>query len=139
MAQSVSEIMTPDPVAVSPDTSIADVARLMRDRDTGAILVTEADRVRGIVTDRDIAVRGVAEGVDPTSTRVADVATMDVMTISPGSHVEDSIRMMRERAIRRVPVVEDGRPVGILSIGDLAIERDSESALADISAAPPSN
>jgi CBS domain-containing protein len=139
MAQTVRDIMTSDPLAVSPDTTVDQVARLMRDNDTGAILVTEGDRVRGIVTDRDIAVRCVAEAMDPTSTAVSRIATMDVVTISPDSNVEDAIRMMREQAIRRIPVVENGRAVGILSIGDLAIERDSQSALADISAARQNN
>jgi CBS domain-containing protein len=137
MAQTVRDLMTSDPASVAPDATISEAARLMRDRDTGAILVCEGSRVRGIVTDRDIAVRAVAEGSDPGSTPVSQIASTDVAAVSPDSDVDDAIRMMREQAIRRLPVVQDGRPVGILSIGDLAIERDPQSALADISAARP--
>ena len=76
---------------------------------------------------------------DPSSTKVGDVATRDVKTLTPDSSVDDAIRIVREQNVRRIPVVEDGRPAGIVSIGDLAIERDTDSALADISSEPPNN
>ena len=93
----------------------------------------------GIVTDRDIVVRGVAEGRDTESTSVGDVCTTGVETIEPDLSVDDALRMMREHDIRRLPVTRDGRPVGIISIGDLAVEREPDSTLADISAAAPDN
>jgi CBS domain-containing protein/hemerythrin-like domain-containing protein len=136
-AQSVKDVMTPDPVTISSSSSIAEAARLMREADTGAmIVVDENNEVEGILTDRDIAIRAVAEDRDPSQTRVGDIASTDIEALSPRSSIRDAVKLMRERAIRRLPVVENGRPVGIVSIGDLAEERDSRSALADISRAP---
>lgn len=109
----------------------------MRDSDTSAIIVTEGGEVRGLITDHDIVVRVIAEGTDPSRVQAADVCSADVVTLSPGDSVERAIELMRGYAVRRLPVVEGGRPVGILSLGDLAIEHDEESALADISAAGP--
>jgi CBS domain-containing protein len=139
MAQSIREVMTTNPVTLAPDAPIAEAARAMRDNDTGAILVSEGDHVRGLVTDRDIAVRAVADGRDPDRTSVGEIATTDLRTVDADSSVEDAIAVVRGSDVRRVPVVEDGKPVGIVSIGDLAIERDEESALADISSAPRNN
>lgn len=139
MAKTVNEVMTHDPRTVAPDSSVADVARAMRDGDVGAVLVADSGRVRGIVTDRDIVVRAIADGRDPGSTQVGDLCTEDPVTVTPDQNVQDVVAIMRDRDIRRVPVVQDGRPVGIVSIGDLAVERDPQSALADISAAPPNN
>ena len=129
--------MTPDPVTISGGSSIAEAARLMREADTGAmIVVDEDDEVEGILTDRDIAVRAVAEDRDPQETRVGEIASTDLEILSPNSSVKDAVKLMRERSVRRLPVVDGGRPVGIVSIGDLAEERDPRSALADISSAP---
>jgi CBS domain-containing protein len=139
MAQSITEVMTRDPVTVKPDASIAEAAKLMRDRDVGALVVTKNGTVDGIVTDRDITVRAVADGKDPQSATVADVETTSTATLSPDQSVDEAIALIREQNVRRVPVVEDGRVVGIVSIGDLAIERDADSALADISSEPPNN
>jgi len=140
MAQTISDVMTPDPIAVSADTPIAEVARQMRDNDVGAILVTDGGSVSGIVTDRDITVRAVADGRDASSTQVSDVATMDVTTLSASGTVDDAVRTMQGSDVRRLPVVDDGgRPVGIVSLGDISIEKDAGSALADISSAPPNN
>jgi CBS domain-containing protein len=92
--------------------------------------------VSGIVTDRDIVVRSLAEGRDPTTCRVSDVCSPDIVTLTPDDTIKRAVDLMKQKAIRRIPVVEDGRPVGIVSIGDLAIEANGEKALADISAAP---
>jgi CBS domain-containing protein len=108
----------------------------MSQDDIGAVLVTEQGRVSGILTDRDIVVRGVAEGRDPAATRVSEVCTSDPVTLTVDQNVEDAIRLVREQDVRRIPVVQDGRPAGIVSIGDLAIERDPDSALADLSSEP---
>jgi CBS domain-containing protein len=139
MARTVEEIMTRDPRTVNADDTIVDAARVMRDNDIGDVVVMENGQVGGIVTDRDIVVRGIAEGRDPDSTSVSEVCTTGVQTIDPSASVDDAVRMMREHDIRRLPVTKNGRPVGILSLGDLAVERDPESALADISAASPDN
>jgi CBS domain-containing protein len=139
MAQSIREVMTQNPELVSGDSTVADAAKLMRDKDFGGVLCGDGENVSGFLTDRDIAVRVVAEGKDPTSTTVSEVATTDLHTLSPDDSVEDAIELVRQHDIRRVPVVEGAKPVGIVSIGDLAIERDEDSALADISAASENN
>ena len=139
MAQSIREVMTASPDTVSGDTTVADAAKLMRDKDFGGVLCAEGEEIKGFLTDRDIAVRVVAEGKDPTSTTVSDVATTDLHTLSPDDSVEDAIELVRQHDIRRVPVVEGARAVGIVSIGDLAVERDEDSALADISASSQNN
>jgi CBS domain-containing protein len=137
MAQSIREIMTSDPHTVEASATLRDAARAMRDDDIGAVIVVDRGEVTGIVTDRDIAVRAVAEGADPEATKVADVCSGQVTTLTVDQTVEDAIRVVREHNVRRIPVVQDGRPAGIVTIGDLAIERDPESALADVSAARP--
>ena len=129
--------MTRDPRTVNADDAVVEAARIMRDSDIGDVVVMEDGQVSGIVTDRDIVVRGVAEGRDADSTQVSDVCTAGVETIDPGASVDDALRLMREHDIRRLPVTKNGRPVGILSLGDLAVEREPESTLADISAASP--
>jgi CBS domain-containing protein len=139
MAQTIREVMTADPRTVAPDDTVAEAAQQMRDGDVGAIIVADQGTVAGILTDRDIVVRVVADGKDPSSVTVGDVATRDVVTLTVDQTVEDAIRVLREQNVRRVPVVQDGRPAGIVSIGDLAIERDPDSALADISSEPANN
>ncbi len=129
--------MTRDPRTVNADDAIVEAARIMRDSDIGDAVVMDGGQVNGIVTDRDIVVRGVAEGRDPGSTPVSEVCTTGVETIDPSASVDDALRLMREHDIRRLPVTKNGRPVGILSLGDLAVEREPESTLADISAASP--
>jgi CBS domain-containing protein len=137
MAQHVRDVMTADPVTVTEQTPIPEVARLMKEKNIGDVIVTEKDRVRGLVTDRDLVVRAMAEDRDPTSTPVREVCSTDLVTVSPQDEIEEAVRLMREHALRRLPVVEKGHLVGALSIGDLAVERDPGSALADISAAEP--
>jgi CBS domain-containing protein len=134
----IHEVMTPAPVVVPLDFSIAETARLMRDQAIGNVLVTEDDRLCGLVTDRDIVVRAVASARDPMRTDLRDVCSAEIITLSPDSSTSEAIRLMRDNAVRRIPVVENGRPVGIVAMGDLAIELDERSALSDISAAPPS-
>lgn len=137
MAQRVRDIISGAPVAVEPLTSVREVARLMRDQDLGAVLVTEADELRGLVSDRDLVVRVLAEGADPDRTTVIGVCSEEVVTAAPDEHLSQVAERMRKHSVRRVPVVDHGRVVGIVALGDLAIERDPESALADISAAKP--
>ncbi|MEV8592677.1 CBS domain-containing protein [Streptomyces sp. NPDC052012] len=137
MAQHVRDIMTSAPVTVGPHTSVAEVARVMRDRDLGAVLVTDGDQLRGLVTDRDLVVRSLAEGGDPEQTTVAGACSEDLVTVAPDDELDTAIRLMREHAVRRVPVVDRGHAVGVVSLGDAAMERDPGSALGDISVARP--
>jgi len=129
--------MTINPRTVKVDDTVKDAAVVMRDSDIGDVIVIEDGQVTGILTDRDIVVRAVAEGRDAESTPVSDICTTGIRAIEPDASVDDALRMMREEDIRRLPVVKNGRPVGIISLGDLAVEREPESTLADISAAAP--
>ena len=131
--------MTRDPRTVNASDTIVDAARVMSEADIGDVIVVDNGDVKGIVTDRDIVVRGVAEGRDAQSTSVSDVCSSDTQTIEPGASVDEALQKMRDADIRRLPVVEGGRPVGIVSLGDLAVEREPDSTLADISAASPDN
>ena len=111
----------------------------MRDNDIGGVVITDGEQLKGFVTDRDIAVRAVADGMDVNSTTVAEIATRDVTTLEADSTIEDAIRLMKEQDIRRLPITDGGKPAGIVSLGDLAMARDDDSALADISSASPNN
>jgi CBS domain-containing protein len=137
MAQTVEQIMTRDPRTIDASDTVTDAARVMRDNDIGDVVVVEDGQVSGIVTDRDIVIRAVAEGRDPDSTSVGDACSTGVETIEPDASVDDAVRLMRDADIRRLPVTKDGSPVGIVSLGDLAVEREPDSTLADISAASP--
>lgn len=129
----VREIMTKDPVTLPASATISEAAKEMKKGDMGDVLI-DNDGTLGIVTDRDIAVRAVAEGKFDTT--IGDIGTFDLETVKPDDDVRQVIKDMREDNIRRVPVIEDGTAVGILSIGDLAVMFDDDSVLADISAAP---
>ncbi|MEG8277431.1 CBS domain-containing protein [Streptomyces sp. AHA2] len=137
MAQHVRDIMTSDPVTVEPQTSVAEVARIMRDEDLGVVLVSDGDDLKGLVTDRDLVVRSICQGGDPEQTTVAGACSDDLVTVTADDDLGHAVELMREHSVRRVPVVDQGHPVGIVSLGDLAMERDPESALGDISAARP--
>jgi CBS domain-containing protein len=137
MARHIREIMTRDPVTVAPQTPIAEVSRLMREKDIGDVLIADDGQLRGMVTDRDLVVRGMADAYDPDTTAAQDVCSAGLVSCAPDAEVAEAVRLMREHSVRRLPVVDNGRLVGAISIGDLAIERDRDSALADISAAAP--
>jgi CBS domain-containing protein len=137
MARYLRDIMTQRPVTVQTTDTVTAAARSMRDGNIGDVVVLEADRIQGILTDRDIVVRALAEGRDPTRTTVGEICSRELTTLSPTDAIRDAEKIMRDKAIRRLPVVEGGRPVGIVTLGDLAVERNPESALGGISAAPP--
>jgi CBS domain-containing protein len=137
MAQTVKDVMATNIVSCDPTTPLAEAARLMRDQNIGDVLVVENDRLSGIVTDRDIVVRCVAERPDLSDAKLSDAVSGDVTTVEPDTTINEATQIMRELAIRRLPVVENGKPVGVVTIGELAMERDPSSALADISAAAP--
>lgn len=138
--QTIQQVMTKDPLTVAETATVSEAARVMRDANIGDVLVTRSDgTVCGIVTDRDLAVNVIAEGKDPNSVTVQDVCNHRLETVAPGDPVDRAVSLMRDHAIRRLPVIDDGNLVGIVSLGDLAMERDPQSALADISEAPPNN
>jgi|SRR5947209_4673961 len=136
MATTLRDVMTAEPLCLSPDATVAEAARMMRDSDVGDVIVADGATITGIVTDRDIVVRAIAQQGDPSQMTVREIASTDLVTLAPDDSIDRAVEVMRQRALRRLPVVEGGRPVGVVSIGDLAMERDEQSALADISAAP---
>ncbi len=137
MAQKVREIMTAAPVALRPSQPLTDAGQAMREQGVGSVLVVDNGKLKGLVTDRDIVVRAVADGRDPGKTTIAEACSPDLITAAPDDDADTAVRRMREHGVRRIPVVEGDRPVGVLSLGDMAIERDERSALADISAQAP--
>ena len=137
MAATVRDVMTANPRTLKASDTVATAAKLMRDEDIGTIIVTQGGKIRGVVTDRDIVVRSVADGANPANAQLGDMCSGDVETVTPDTTLDDATEIMRMRAIRRLPVVEGDRVIGVISIGDLAIERDRTSALADISSAKP--
>jgi CBS domain-containing protein len=134
MAQLVRDVMTSNPVTLAADTPVRQAAQRMRDDDIGDVLVRDGDQIRGIVTDRDLVIRGLADRDDLSDCYLHDVCSGDLVTVAPDDPAESAIAQMRDKAVRRIPVVDNGEPVGVLSIGDAAVERDSHSAVADISA-----
>jgi CBS domain-containing protein len=137
MAQIVREVMTQGVVVVPTSTTLTEAAQHMRDQNIGDVLVMDQPGLQCILTDRDIVIRATASGLSPDEVTVGEICTTNVTALNAEDPIEHAVDLMRERAVRRLPVVEDGRIVGIVSLGDLAIEEDRSSALADISAAEP--
>ena len=135
----IREVMTANPITLDSQTPVMQAAQAMRENDIGDVVVRYDGQLCGIVTDRDIVVRVLAAGKDPNATRLESVCSHDMLTISPDQDASDAIRLMRERAIRRLPVVENNNLLGIVSLGDLAMALDPHSTLGDISAASPSH
>jgi CBS domain-containing protein len=131
--------MTTDLVSCPSSASMSDAARSMRDRDIGDVLVVDEGAVRGIVTDRDLVVRGLAGEGDVATAKLGDLCSANLTTVAPDASVEEAASIMRDHALRRLPVVEDGTAVGIVSLGDLAVTSDPASALGGISSARPTN
>ncbi|WP_243772675.1 CBS domain-containing protein [Actinomadura barringtoniae] len=141
MPRKVSDIMTTSPRSLPLEATLYEAAQVMRDSGIGDVLVTFAGRLCGLVTDRDIVVRGVAESRDPALTPLSDVCTADLITVRADEDALAAAQLMGRQAIRRLPVVDDERrPIGIVSIGDLAMvdEGLDRNTLSDISKAPPS-
>ena len=136
MAQSIRDVMTPHPIALPATSSVIEAAQAMRDANIGDVIVVENGRICGMMTDRDITVRGVAEERNLSSLTLGDICSRQLTTLSPTDSVEDAVLLMREKALRRLPVVEGDTPVGIVSLGDLAITQDPNSTLGTISVAP---
>lgn len=119
----IKEIMTRDVRTITGDTTIADASKLMRDLNVGFLPITGDSTLRGVLTDRDIVVRAVAEGMDPGSAKAGDVASGDVESVREDADVDEVVAMMKEHKIRRLPVTGDGNAlVGVVSLGDIAVE-----------------
>jgi CBS domain-containing protein len=138
VADTIRDVMSSNPSSVDASATVQEAAQLMDKEDIGNVLVVENGEVQGIVTDRDIVVRVLAKGDGPDAS-VREACTTDLETLSPDDSLEDAIKKMEQGNVRRLPVVEDGKPVGIVSLGDLAQAKDRDSALADISSASPNN
>jgi CBS domain-containing protein len=125
MAKSIQEAMTSNPCSIDADKSVAYAAKMMRDEDVGLAPIVEGDRLVGTITDRDIALRIVAEGRDPESTSVREVASSDLVTVDPQQGLDEALRLMAQHQVRRLPVVEeDGRLVGVVAQADVAQHAD---------------
>jgi CBS domain-containing protein len=135
MAKTVRDIMTTNPVTLAANAPIVDAARAMRDNDIGVVVVEQNGQLFGLVTDRDIVVRAVANNSNLSSTTLESICSKDVTSLSPDQSDNDAVQLMRQKAIRRLPVVQNGKVVGIISLGDLAIEKDERSVLGQVSAA----
>ncbi len=120
------DVMTKDPATLGPQATLGEAATLMRQEDCGSIPIVEGGRLVGIVTDRDIVVRAVAAGKDARTTAVSEVMSADPVCISPDTDVDEAAKVMAERQIRRLPVVEDGKLAGILVIGQIARREPDE-------------
>ena len=125
MGQRIREVMTSNPSTIEPNKTVADAARIMKQEDAGVVPVTENGRLTGMVTDRDIAIRVVAEGKDPKSTPVREVVSKDLVTVDPQQDLDEALRLMAKHQVRRLPVVEeDGRLVGVVAQADVARHGD---------------
>jgi CBS domain-containing protein len=136
----VSDVMTRQVIYLSAETTLDEAARAMREADIGDVVVTDGASLAGMVTDRDIVVRAVAECSDPATTTIGSITTREVVMIEQHASAAEAAAMMRERGVRRVLVCDSERKlVGIVSLGDLAAQFDPSSALGEISDQPPNN
>jgi CBS domain-containing protein len=125
VANSVRDLMSSNPCSIDADQPVAYAAKMMRDEDVGLAPIVEGDRLVGTVTDRDIAIRVVAEGKDPESTKVMEIASTDLVTVDPQQELDEALRLMAQHQVRRLPVVEeDGRLVGVVAQADVARSAD---------------
>jgi CBS domain-containing protein len=122
----VRDMMTADVMCAAPDTTLEEIATMMRTADTGAIPVTDEDELIGLITDRDIVLRCVAEGHDPSEMTAEEIVSEEVETIDPDADMEEARELMSRRQIRRLPVVENGELIGMLSIGDIAVKQGDQ-------------
>jgi CBS domain-containing protein len=127
MGKNILEVMTSNPCAIEADRSVSYAAKMMKQEDVGVAPIVESGRLVGMLTDRDIAVRVVAEGKDPDSVSVRDVASSNVVSIDPQQDLDDALMLMARHQIRRLPVVEDdGRLVGVIAQADVAQEANAK-------------
>ena len=127
MGQSIRDVMTSNPCSIDADKSVAYAAKMMKDEDVGLAPIVEGDKLIGMLTDRDIAIRVVAEGKNPDQVTVREVASKQVVTIDPQQDLDEALRIMAKHQVRRLPVVEeDGRLVGVVAQADVALEGDDK-------------
>jgi CBS domain-containing protein len=126
MAKSVRDVMTPGVQTVSASQSLADAAEVMKGEDVGSVPVVEEGRLTGILTDRDIVTRAVAERRDPQTVKVAEVVSQELVTVEPDQDLDEALALMARHQVRRLPVVEEGRLVGMLAQADLALEANEK-------------
>jgi CBS domain-containing protein len=124
MANSVRDAMTADPRSIGKSVSVVEAARLMREQDIGSLPITDDEQLVGMITDRDITMRVVAEAADPNATSVEDVYSRDLISVAPDNDLEEALGLMARHQIRRLPVVEDGRLVGIVAQADIALSEN---------------
>ena len=122
----IRDLMTENPTTCEPSTTAVDAARVMASEDVGPIPIVEGGRLVGIVTDRDLVVRILAEGKDPSSTTIGEIASSDLVTVQPDSELQEAERLMAQSQVRRIPVVEGDRLVGIVAQADIARALDEE-------------
>jgi len=134
MDKKIRDIMTANPVGVYADQTVGDAARVMRDAGVGAVLVVNGDSLGGVVTDRDLVVRGLAEGFGPESA-VGPLCSAKLVGVDAEADVSEAERLMRENAVRRLPVIDGGQIVGVISLGDIAVAGDADTPLAAVSRA----
>jgi CBS domain-containing protein len=128
VAKMVRDAMTANPRTATPAQSLAEAAQIMQSEDVGSVPVVEDGRLVGVLTDRDIAIRAVAEGVDVQTLNVGDVASREPVTVEPGQDLDEALALMARHQVRRLPVVDDGQLVGILAQADVAIEVKEKKA-----------
>src|SRR6266508_885430 len=138
-AQPVKDVKTTNVVYLPSETTLAEAARTMREQDIGDVVVADDQSLTGLVTDRDIVVRAVAERCDPSTTTIGEIVSRDLVTVRPEDTIHSAALLMRDHAVRRVLVCDDRGLVGIVSIGDLAEKIDPDSVLSGISQAAPNN
>jgi CBS domain-containing protein len=127
MGKKISDAMTSDPCAIDADKSVEHAAQMMRDENVGFAPLVEGDRIVGTLTDRDIAVKVVAEGKDPKTTTVRTVASKDLVTVTPDEDLDEALELMARHKVRRIAVVENGgRLVGVVAQADVAREEKSK-------------
>ena len=134
----VSDIMSPRVISVASTATVREAAEQMTRNDVGDVLIVDNGRVHGMVTDRDLVIRVLADGRSPDTTTAAEVCSTNLIAVFPDMTVEEAVLLLRQHAVRRLPVIgPDSQPMGFVSIGDLAVSEDPDSALADISASEP--
>jgi CBS domain-containing protein len=137
MAKAIRDVMTPNPATLPLSAALTEAAEAMRSSDIGAVVVMDESKPCGVVTDRDLVVRAIARNKDPKATRLDEICSRELVGLRPDDTTDQAVQLMRQNAIRRLVVLDNGKVVGIVSLGDLALALDSSSALADISAAAP--
>jgi CBS domain-containing protein len=126
MAKGVREAMTEDPRSIGASASVVEAARLMREEDTGSLPITDDEQLVGMLTDRDIATRVVAEAADPKMTSVGDIYSRDLISVEPDEDLDEALRLMARHQVRRLPVVENGKLVGIVAQADIALTENEK-------------